>query len=312
MQHGVTKSMRSLTPSINYQNTPRHGISLIEVLVVIFVVGLLAALILPAVQSSREAARRIQCLNNLKQLSLACHNYTSTYGCFPAGQLSAFVAILPELDQSPLFNRFQGYNDPFNLDVMLNDRRPAVLACPSDSVGPRYKATTNYNWNRGWDVENSDPERTRVGTGVILPPKVAIIREADVTDGLSNTALLSEALPIWSGMSTRTVWRDGDEYLVRPVEVLASRCRNTTQTEPFATRAVPWTSGYFGSTTYDHAIPPGGKTCLYIQTASSAHPAKGVHLALCDGSVKFVSESIHAESWQAIGTRRGNEQAGEW
>ena len=306
------RTMRSISIPYLPSIVRRNGVSLIELLAVIFVIGLLASLILPAVQSSREASRRIQCVNNLKQLSLACGNYTSDYQCYPAGQLSAFVAILPQLDQSTLFNRFSGVDDPFVVNGGLNDSRPPVLACPDDWVGVRHKWATNYNWNRGWDQLVTHADEKEIGTGVILPPGVRIVREADVTDGLTNTALLAESLPVLSGLAGRTVWKDGDEKLNRHVAVLESRCRNATLADPRVARSAPWTSGYYGMTTYDHVVNPGGKTCLFVHTAASAHPANGVHVAACDGSVRFISASIDLSIWHAIGTRSGNETVSEW
>src|SRR6516164_352800 len=96
----------------------RRAFTLIEVLVVISIIGLLVALLLPAVQAAREAARRIQCVNNLKQLGLALHTYESASRSFPPGYVSSFDAsgndtgpgwgwgamLLPQIEQKPLFD----------------------------------------------------------------------------------------------------------------------------------------------------------------------------------------------------------------
>ena len=105
----------------------RRGFTLIELLVVIAIIGLLIALLLPAVQQAREAARRSQCRNNLKQVALALHNYESTHGIFPGGSLYAVVgtdtisnacawgrSILPFLDQAPLANQLDPNQSPFS------------------------------------------------------------------------------------------------------------------------------------------------------------------------------------------------------
>lgn len=149
----------------------RRGFTLVELLVVIAIIGILVALLLPAVQAAREAARRMQCSNNLKQLGLACHNYVDTYKTLPWNndlgnatapgnpqsrwnQLSWIVSALPFLEQGPLQDKIydpaNGYNSRMNLDNLPNAIREQVvgaLICPSNDQPPvraRFRQRSGY------------------------------------------------------------------------------------------------------------------------------------------------------------------------
>lgn len=149
--------------------------------------GVLIALLLPAVQSAREAARRSQCTNNLKQISLALYNYNERYGSFPPAYttdaqgkplLSWRVLILPYLEQSNLYEQFkldEPWDGPTNLTLF--SRMPSVYKCPSEPGGVE---------------DSSTPYQVLVGPGTIFEPG-QVTRIADITDGTSNTLLVGEA-----------------------------------------------------------------------------------------------------------------------
>src|SRR5688572_25384501 len=121
------------------QKRNRSAFTLVELLVVIAIIGVLVALLLPAVQAAREAARRMQCSNNLKQLALALHNYEGTYKTFPpagidSNQMSWVVMLLPFIEQQPLFGNFnftQGSWNAFNRIAVVQGVKIQGLRCPS-------------------------------------------------------------------------------------------------------------------------------------------------------------------------------------
>ena len=207
------------------RNTRRRGFTLIELLVVIAIIAALISLLLPAVQQAREAARRTQCRNNLKQLGLAMHNYAEGFGMFPPGRIvnvspldnrtasangnatsgngncfSAFAQLLPQLDLGVIYNQVNFNSGP---DTAANNSmsiiQPSVFLCPSDSgskalaQGTGFAGVTNYVMNTGttFPVSINNPSRTPV-TGLFF--ENSSIRLSDITDGTSQTVCLSEQI----------------------------------------------------------------------------------------------------------------------
>ena len=320
-----------------------RGFTLIELLVVIAIIAILISLLLPAVQQAREAARRSQCQNNLKQLALALHNYESTHRVFPPGTLgypyvwSAHAQLLPFVDQGNLGN-FLDYDVPplsafnsggFNATIVnANDAsartRLPLMVCPSDKDavpegvygGVSYPACVGSGVN-GTDA--SDDGSNASADGVIF--QRSKIRFRDVTDGGSNTVAFGEQL-IGDGISTAPVNAD---YRFRVVELASG-----TQTTPSAClpgaapawsgqRGGKWVNGHLADTMYNHWYGPNSSSpdChntyhnFALPSARSAHEG-GVQAAFVDGSCRFISENVNLTIWRAIATRAGGEVLGEY
>lgn len=277
---------------------------MLEVLTAVGIIGVLVALLLPAVQSSRESARRIQCASNLRQVGLGLQAHESVHGEFPA--VLFHVDILPYIEQGALHQEF---TDPANLNmsarVEIAERsRVPLYLCPSDLAGDGV-AATNYMCNFGSGSIRSNPNgffRAFPQTGV---------RASEIVDGLSTTAAVSEALLPVVETRLRIAWRtipyEAD------LDALADRCERLPA-DPAALgysgpgRGAPW-AGWTNAIWYNHLLPPNRPSCTNnaetycsIYNSSSMHPG-GVLLLYGDGHVTFENEAIDRAVWREIGSR---------
>ncbi len=310
----------------------------------IAIIAILIALLLPAVQQAREAARRTQCKNNLKQLVLALHNYESTHRVFPPGALgfpfvwSAHAQLLPFVDQGNLQNLFD-YDVPplsaFNfgaydaLAVQQNDRgaktRLALMVCPSDAdvvPGSDYGGIS-YPASAGSGENNpgiaTDDGSISNADGVIY--QRSSTRFPDVTDGTSNTVVFGEQL-LGDGTDIAPPQNDyRKRVIVLPTgtQTTPASCAPAAAPAWSGKRGAIWVNGHLADTMYNHYYGPNdllpdchnGFHNFALVSARSAHEG-GVQVALCDGSCRFVSENIDLSIWQGLATRAGGEVLGEF
>jgi prepilin-type processing-associated H-X9-DG protein len=264
---------------------------MIELLVVIAIIATLIALLLPAVQAAREAARRVQCGNNLRQIGIALHNYHTAVGVFPPGRLrslvdhngrcySAYAYLLPYMDQGPLYDatNFSLNPDnapsaatagesglqPENTTVLFTNL--AALLCPSDSFVPRpdHKALHNYLLSTGttFPVSPRNPTGLPV-TGVFFENSQLGVQA--ITDGTSNTVCVSETIisdgvpGYWDGVSPTNGFvlaLGGDDLSSGPQLInYPADCRGPGL-KLNMTRGVIWIYAAPGHTMYNHARRP--------------------------------------------------------
>jgi prepilin-type N-terminal cleavage/methylation domain-containing protein/prepilin-type processing-associated H-X9-DG protein len=267
--------------------TPRRAFTLVELLVVIAIIGILVALLLPAVQAAREAARRMQCSNNLKQCALAMHNYHDTYKRLPpfAVQDVDFrwawgALILPFMEQQPMYDQLgvsrnlvmpqlgQAGLSP-QITLLLQSTIPPYR-CPTDTGPP-----TNINFQDAARPYGTCSYAMSLGVGRAGGVEQTEGRFSDITDGLSNTFLIAEKSLVEKPAQLRSV---GAIWVGR---IKTAGCAGITA-------RFPPNDPYAGSWPCCNNDPDAKRA-----NALSLHPG-GLMFAFCDGSVDFISETIEA------------------
>jgi prepilin-type N-terminal cleavage/methylation domain-containing protein/prepilin-type processing-associated H-X9-DG protein len=309
-----------------------HGFTLIEVLIVLFIIGLLTALLIPAVQAAREAARRAQCLNNLRQLGLGFSNYESTYGQFPGNRngldFSPHIQILPYLEQYALYSSLNlsiGPTIPNPATLTIKNTRITQFICPSDSLG-YWGPLTSYAGCQGDGTETrgGGPSTNGIFTDVPYPVVVHHVSAAAVRDGLSNTVAFGEWLtgPGPASQSDtprrRLIFQPSVDNpgFVASAEFV-SRCQTLTNMVPNTSpvgKGRDWFSSGLTKSVYNHALVLNDPTCyntftssiIFGVTAGSLHPG-GCNMLMTDGHASFVRETISLPIWRSMATVNGGE-----
>ena len=312
----------------------RRGFTLIELLVVIAIIAVLIALLLPAVQAAREAARRSQCTNNLKQLGLAIQNYHDVNQAIPptasgvTNNFSMKVRLLPFIEQGPLYNSVNMYFSASHANnTTIYHTKVNVFECPSDGNKPSdVTGTTTYPNNIGLARANNGEKFDGPAYKMVASNMPAaefrgpVINFASIADGLSSTVIFSEFIRGKNSGTTKhgldQIYSLGAAAEPMPTLQIHQLCQTSTDIKD-PQKGAAWTvqdCGRGGG--YSHITPPNTKGCWYgtggsntdrtIVGASSRHPG-GVNVAMLDGSVKFVKDSVSLPTWWALSTRDGEE-----
>jgi prepilin-type N-terminal cleavage/methylation domain-containing protein/prepilin-type processing-associated H-X9-DG protein len=317
------------------QRISRTGFTLIELLVVIFVIGVLVALLLPAVQSAREAMRRAQCANNLKQLCLAVHNYHDSHSAIPptgtglvarGNNFSMKARLLSYIEQGAAFDALNmSVSDAQDANTTINRVLIGVLLCPSDSNVPdQTRGYHNYPNNLGtWKYDNGN---RMDGPAYLLadPGRGPTITMASVGDGLSGTALFSEFIRgdgKTDSDGLQQIYVNNIPEAIQPLVQLAASCQAASM-RGYGLKGHEWLDhdcGQGGG--YSHVQTPNRRACQDLGPgnphasdhtligASSYHPG-GVNVGFLDGSVRFIKDTTAPQNWAAIGTRASGEIVG--
>jgi prepilin-type N-terminal cleavage/methylation domain-containing protein len=285
------------SPRTTHDSPGRQAFTLVELLVVIAIIGVLVALLLPAVQAAREAARRVSCLNNVTQLGLSLHNYEFHNETLPAGvtnpdgpirnepqgiHVSWIIKILPYLEQNAVYRKFDqslGAYDPANAEVRALQIR--VLECSSDGTPFMNEVRTVARSSYVGCHHDTEAPIDKDNRGLLFLNSK--IKYSQIYDGSSMTLLVGEALTSPDGLG----WVSGTR----------STLRNTSLIEKFQPPFGP------AQQRPDEKEKAGS---LFVGGFGSQHPG-GLNIGLADGSSRYLSANTEPEILRRLGNRADGE-----
>jgi len=290
--------------------SPKRGFTLVELLVVISIIGILVALLLPAVQAAREAARRMQCGNNLHQMAIAAQNYHDTFRVFPSGfilpnQVVWSGLLLPQLEQGTIYDSLSFSSSwSSGANAAACSTLLSVFRCPSAAVAKHTSVQgiadrvpcTYLACATGLAPLESGPPPLAGGWNMdgmfFLNSRV---RMADVLDGTSSTVLIGESL---FDTDVRGIDHGGTVHIVDHWYIGSPLFNPSDVSESIGSTAVPVNRIFDESAFIDEK-----ELCF-----SSRHPG-GAQVSFADGHVSMIAATIDAAVWSALGTRAHGEVA---
>ena len=342
-QNHMAQNRTAQGEEIRMSTSRRRGFTLVELLVVIAIIGTLVGLLLPAVQAAREASRRSQCANNLKQIALGMHAHHDAKKRLPVGSRQAgdlivvgadqpkwsgggywvdnqswYQPLLPYIEEQAVYkliNQSQNWVDN-ETGVVANEAarraRVDIMGCPSDGlVQIKWDIPSNARWRGNYAVNfgNTDyGQQTKSGVTFKGAPfgQGTAAALGNVTDGLSKTLLMSEMIaPAGdSPVIGNFTQSNGGQQFTGWLTPNSSACDETT-------RLAPTTEELDGIPCV--TLLAGDWTKLHLQNfaARSKHTG-GVNASLADGGVRFVSQDVAVDVWRGLSTTQGGETVGDY